>query len=95
MIERATPEKLAKLRREGRLTPCYPVKEIHFLPGTGLNVRYDCYVSYRPHFIAIWGPGQETPDYVNINCVLSMHGVGPSTDGRTSYYSLVPLKREE
>ena len=95
MMERATPERLAELRQEGRITPCYPVRNIYFLPETHQAPRHNCYVSAGPHFLAIRGPGEDEPDLVNINTVLRLEGVGPATDGRPSNYVLIPSQWED
>ena len=90
MTDRATPEEKAKLRRAGRLLPCYPVREIIFFPETGLAPRHNCYISEDPRFITIWEPGNNEPDLVNTKAVMYMKGKGTAPDGTRGRYCIIP-----
>lgn len=90
MTDKATPEEKAKLRRAGRLLPCYPVREIIFFPETGLAPRCNCYISPDPQFITIWEPGSNEADLVNTKAVMYIRGKGTAPDGTRGRYCIVP-----
>ena len=95
MTDKAILEKADKLRREGRLSPCYPVRRIVFFPETGLEPRCNCYMSPDPLFISVWEPGSETPDLINTKAIMCMEGKGTATDGRKESYCIIPDQWEE